>query len=68
MVVDEKPPKQWSVAPINNSGRANLMSNMNDQNIGEGSEIQTTQGLADMKFNSSGHNSLKHARVQSAGL
>ena len=41
---------------------------MNDQNIGEGSEIQTTQGLADMKFNTSGHNSLKHARVQSAGL
>ena len=57
MVVEEKPPKQWSVAPINNSGRANLMSNMNGQNLGEGGEIQTTSGLADLKFNTSGHNS-----------
>ena len=57
MVVDEKPPKQWSVAPINNSGRANLMSDINDKNLGEVSEIQTTQGLADMKLNISGHNS-----------
>ena len=57
MVVEEKPPKQWSVAPINDSGRANLMTNINDKNRGEVSEIQTTQGLADLKLDTSGHNS-----------
>ena len=38
MVIEEEPPKQWSIAPINNSGRANLMANQNEIPTGEASE------------------------------
>ena len=69
MVVEEKSPKQWSVSPINNSSRANLMSNLNNKkNTGEGNESQTIQKLTEIKVNSAVNNSQKHSRVQSAGL
>ena len=57
MVIEEELPKQWSISPINNSGRANLMANQNDLPTGEASEGQGSQGLANIKLSISGTNS-----------